>query len=467
MFSADKPLDVVIVGAGIGGLTAAIACRRAALPMNVTVLERCPEILTVGAGIHIPPNACRILTEFGLLEKLKEAGGYEVGNFNLVRYADGRVLASKPLRGRVQRLYNAEWIAIHRGDYQSVLLEEATASGANILTHAEAIDLESHSDAQTSVHLKDGRRLFADVVIGADGLWSHTRDIIYGKSVIPEETGDLAYRATFTRSQLQSLGDEAVNRLLDNDDIQVWLGPNRHAVFYPLRERQEFNLVLLVADDLPTGVRTAKGTAEEMTSKFENWDPCLTKIMSCSAAEPLKWKLLHLTQLERWTTDNTALLGDACHPSLPYLGQGAAIAVEDGAALGILLNKYNATKNAESQSEQNQQIARLLQLYQDLRKGRAEILVAGATDTRYYYHLPDGPAQESRDKALSDLASMNWDGSCEFDWGDSEFQRNLLSFDIFSHVAQGVQSWDEKIVSRQQTPASTEYVATSALLVHS
>ncbi|KAJ6780591.1 hypothetical protein PWT90_07118 [Aphanocladium album] len=463
MFSADKPLDVVIVGAGIGGLTAAIACRRATFPMNVTVLEKCPEILTVGAGIHIPPNGCRILTEFGLLGKLKDAGGYEVGNFNLVRYADGRLLASKPLRGRVQKVHNAEWIAIHRGDYQRVLLEAAAACGTNILTHAEAIDIQSNPDAQSSVLLKDGRRLLADVVIGADGLWSHTRDIICRKSILPEETGDLAYRATFSRSELESVGDEAVNRLLDRDDIQVWLGPNRHAVFYPLRDRQEFNLVLLVADDLPTGVRTAKGTAEEMTSRFDN----LTKIMSCAAAEPLKWKLLHLTQLERWTRDSTALLGDACHPSLPYLGQGAAIAVEDGAALGILLNRYNATKNAENQSEQNQQIARLLRLYQDLRKSRAEILVTGATDTRYYYHLPDGPAQASRDEALAGLADMSWEGPCEFDWGDAEFQRNLLSFDIVSHMAQGTKNWDEKIMTRQQTPLSAEYVATSALLVHS
>lgn len=189
MLTHHKPLDIVVVGAGIGGLTAAIACRRASPPMNVTVLERCPEILTVGAGIHIPPNGCRILTEFGLLDKLKQAGGYEVGNFKLLRYADGRVLASKPLRGRVQKEHNAEWMyvlekdikseyfailltwssAIHRGDYQRVLLEEAAASGANILTHAEAIDIESKYDAQTSVLLKDGRTLLADVVIGADG----------------------------------------------------------------------------------------------------------------------------------------------------------------------------------------------------------------------------------------------------------------------------------------------------------
>lgn len=163
--------------------------------------------------------------------------------------------------------------------------------------------------------------------------------------------------------------------------------------------------------------------------------------------------------------DNTALLGDACHPSLPYLGQGAAIAVEDGAALGILLSKYNATKNAESQSEQNEQLARLLRLYQDLRKSRAEILVTGATDTRHYYHLSDGAEQESRDKALASLAATNWEGSCEFNWGDAEFQRNLLSFDVMSQMAQGMKNWDDKVISRRNTPSPTECTATPTLWV--
>lgn len=110
MSSIHNPLDVVIIGAGIGGLTAAIACRRANPPLNVTVLEKCPEILTIGAGIHIPPNACRILSEFGLLDKLKQAGGYEVDRFVLSRYEDGRTLASKPLRERVRREYGSEWM---------------------------------------------------------------------------------------------------------------------------------------------------------------------------------------------------------------------------------------------------------------------------------------------------------------------------------------------------------------------
>jgi salicylate hydroxylase len=103
-------MHVAIVGAGIGGLACAIACRRASPPLRVTVLEKAAEILTIGAGIHIPPNACRVLSRFGLLDRLKLAGGYQVDRFTLRRYEDGRILVEKPLKGRVEKVYGAEWM---------------------------------------------------------------------------------------------------------------------------------------------------------------------------------------------------------------------------------------------------------------------------------------------------------------------------------------------------------------------
>ncbi|CEJ93492.1 hypothetical protein VHEMI09075 [[Torrubiella] hemipterigena] len=435
MSSIHKPLNVIIIGAGIGGLTAAIACRHADPPLDVTVLEKCPKILTIGAGIHIPPNACRILSEFGLLDKLKQAGGYEVDRFVLSRYEDGRTLASKPLRERVQKEYGSEWIAIHRGDYQN------------------AVDVQQKNlDGQSIVHTADGRQLLADVVIGADGLWSHTRNIVLGRSLIPEETGDLAYRVTFSRDQLRGLASKEVDALVERSDIQVWLGPGRHVVFYPLRNHTEYNLVLLVADDLPTGVRTADATVEEMMSNFEGWDPRLKLIMSAADKQqlPLKWKLLHVKELPQWTRGTLALLGDASHPSLPYLGQGAAMAVEDAATLGMLLNAYSSKGVVNDQRERNQEIAELLKFYERSRKSRAEIIVAGATDTRHYYHLPDGCQQKMRDEELSKLADANWDGPCSFNWGDSVYQRDLLAFDIASHLADASSDAPKVTRSRRQ-----------------
>lgn len=108
--AGTSDLHVVIVGAGIGGLACAIACRRSSPPLRVTVFERAPEILSIGAGIHVPPNACRVLAQFGLLDKLKEAGGYQVQSFTLRRYQNGEVLVEKPLKDRMEAEYGAEWM---------------------------------------------------------------------------------------------------------------------------------------------------------------------------------------------------------------------------------------------------------------------------------------------------------------------------------------------------------------------
>lgn len=110
------------------------------------------------------------------------------------------------------------------------------------------------------------------------------------------------------------------------------------------------------------------------------------------------------------------------------------MAVEDGATLGLLLSRYSSTEMPKDQRQRNQHLKKLLKHYQDLRKARAEIVVAGATDTRYYYHLPDGPDQRRRDRELASLADTNWNGPCEFNWGDAKYQRDLLSFDALRHV---------------------------------
>ncbi|KAI8961162.1 putative salicylate hydroxylase [Daldinia sp. FL1419] len=433
-------LHVVIVGAGIGGLACAVACRRANPPLNVTVLERAAEILTIGAGIHIPPNACRVLTRFGLLGKLKQAGGYQVQDFTLRRYEDGRILVEKPLKDRMETEYGAQWIAIHRGDYQNVLLKEAQAVGATVLTNADVVNVNLASDGPQTLTLKDGRQISADVVIGADGLWSLSREIVLGRPFPPIETGDLAYRGTFTREQLKGLKNERMDRLLEQSNIQVWLGSGRHAVFYPLRNHTEYNLVLIVADDLPSGVRTSQGSLEEMAANFEGWDPILKEIISCLKT-PLKWKLLHFKELDQWTKGALALLGDASHPTLPYQGQGAAMAVEDGAVLGLLLEKLQSAGIPSDPAEKNARLASLFRLYEDLRKKRTEVNVAGAVHTRHYYHLADGPEQEARDRELAELPNGKWKGRCSFNWGDAEYQASLLGFDVLADTERRFDEW--------------------------
>ncbi|KIW09876.1 hypothetical protein PV08_11977 [Exophiala spinifera] len=439
-------LHVVIVGAGIGGLACAIACRRAGPPLSVTVVERAPEILTIGAGIHIPPNACRVVASLGLLDKLKQAGGYQVQGFTLRRYKNGNILVEKPMGPRMKTEYGAEWLAIHRGDYQGVLLEAAREAGADILTNAEVIGIAKgigEFSGKQMVVLKDGKSLMADVVVGADGLWSGVREFVLGRPFPPVETGDLAYRGTFTREQLKSFKNERIDELMEAENVQVWLGPGRHAVFYPLRNKTEYNLVLLVADDLPEGVRTSQGSLDEMAANFEGWDPILNTIISCLKSA-LKWKLLHFNELDQWTKGAITLLGDASHPTLPYQGQGAAMAVEDGAILAVLLSRLQNRGLSDALGERNTQLSDLLRLFQDLRKRRTEVNVAGAVDTRHYYHLPDGEEQVRRDKELASLPESAWQGPCSFNWGDADYQQSLLGFDVLADAERSFDEWSRR-----------------------
>ena len=141
--------------------------------------------------------------------------------------------------------------------------------------------------------------------------------------------------------------------------------------------------------------------------------------------------------------ETIALLGDASHPTLPYQGQGAAMAVEDGAILGLLLMKLQGTGLPTSQHAKNARLAALFRLYENLRKKRTEINVAGAVHTRHYYHLPDGDEQEQRDNELARLPDTEWQGRCSFNWGDAGYQRSLLGFDVLADTEQRFNDWWE------------------------
>ncbi|KAJ6164448.1 salicylate hydroxylase, partial [Penicillium chermesinum] len=399
-------------GAGLGGLTCAIACRRANPALKVTVIERTPAILTVGAGIHIPPNACRVLTRLGLLEKLKAAGAYQQDFFRLRKYADGEVIVAKPLKTRTEKVY-----VMHRGDFQRVLLDEAIALGVQILTGAEVVDVTRAADTQY-VSIKDGRSVEADVVIGADGLWSQVRDVVLNRPFSPAATGDLAYRGTFSYAQLRALRNKRLDKLLQKSDTQVWLGPGKHAVFYPLRGQTEYNLVLM---NLTNGPRYRIGTR-----RIEDW----------------------LQDSLETFLGNYHPHGGCLAPTAPYQGQGAAMAVEDGAILGMLLGKFQHHTVAASREKRAACASSLFELYEDLRKERTKVNVEGAVHTRHYYHLPDGPEQQARDKELSELPSANWEAPCMFNWGDAQYQKDLLGFDVLADAEVQYEKWEKTAVYR-------------------
>lgn len=141
------------------------------------------------------------------------------------------------------------------------------------------------------------------------------------------------------------------------------------------------------------------------------------------------------------TKGPVALLGDASHPTLPYQGQGAAMAVEDGAILGVLLTRLQETSLSSVPKVRNAQLTSLLQLYERLRKQRTEVNVSGAVLTREFYHLHDGELQQARDRELSDLPRLRWQGPSKWNWGDADYQKSLLGFDVLADAENSFDEW--------------------------
>ncbi|KAE8138848.1 hypothetical protein BDV38DRAFT_270371 [Aspergillus pseudotamarii] len=389
-------MRVIIVGAGIGGLTCAIACRREKL--DVIVLERSSELLPAGAGIQIPPNGVRVLEALDLKQQVLEKGAI-VESMDLRRYKDGGLITSMECGQTVAREYGAPWVIIHRADYQQILFNRAMLLGVEIRFGANANDLDVED---TLVVLEGGEVVTGDIIIGADGLWSKLRDTISDRPVPLIETGDMAYRAVFPRRQLEALRDPEIDSLCSKTSVTAWLGPEKHAVFYPVRGGEEYNLVLLQPDNLPTGVRTNEGDLEEMKSGFHNWDATLQRLISCISSV-VRWKLCHLPELDTWSKGSVTLLGDACHPTLPYQAQGAAMAAEDGAVLGMLLGlvaqRLNSHKNSSDETLSSL-IHESLTVYEDLRKAPTTANVNGAIRNRGAFHMQDGILQWIRDFIL-------------------------------------------------------------------
>ena len=413
---------VLIIGAGLGGLSLAIACRREGL--KVTILEQSKQMSEIGAGIQLPPNATRIMSHYNLLSHLEGQGQavcYE--HYDAKDWKDGTVLQTRPGRDWANRWFGFPWYVIHRADYQNVLLDEALRLGADLRLDQQVERVECNETEPCAV-FKDGNRLEADVIVGADGLSSIVRPSILGhRNVSPDDSGDMAYRATITADQIQDLPDD-VKAFYDKTIARTWWGPNSHAVLYPIRHGTIWNMVLICPDDLPKDTARAQADIGEMKAKFQGWDPVLralvTNVQKCD-----KWRIRTMAELPTWVKGSVTVLGDACHPTLPYQAQGAAMAVEDGAVLGKLLGMQQHQRSTEAT------IPEVLKLYESLRKTRTTLNVNGAFENRNLYHmLPEEVVRQRRNEQLAELDWDDFESTFPWSWGRLPYLKDLLGVDV-------------------------------------
>ncbi|KAF2682318.1 FAD/NAD(P)-binding domain-containing protein [Lentithecium fluviatile CBS 122367] len=427
---ADSRLNVIIVGAGLGGLGAAISILLSG--HTVTILEAAHEIAEVGAGIQCLPNASRVLISWGMEVALsKHATRPKQCNYLGWK---GETIASMNFHEYEKEL-GTPFLDFHRANLHMELLERAKELGATIETNSRVVDVqyEHASDGRTVAIaiLGDGMRKRADLIVGADGINSRCREILLGHPDPPLLTGDLAYRLLLNTEDMMQ--DPELRGFVEDPQVNYWMGPDAHAVNYVLRGGKLFNMVLLVPDDMPAGASTLAGDVEEMRALYKDWDPRIPKLLAlCESV--CKWRLCIRPNLNpTWSHENGAftMLGDAAHATLPYLASGAGMSLEDGHVLGLCLGRMAGISDAEKR--------KALEVYERCRRGRTEKVVARGNLQQHLYHIHDGPERDERDRLLRRFSYFN--GKGRVGRGDLAERGLEQGSDPFPWRWQGVGEW--------------------------
>jgi len=311
-------LSIAIVGAGMGGLTAAAALGRTGA--RVDVFEQATRFARIGAGIQMLPNSMKVLRGIGVDEKLRAFAFAPRSHLNRV-WDTGEVIIDLPMP---EDRYGAPYLCMHRGDLHEALLSVVDAGSIHL--NKRLVDLEQ-GGGRVTLRFEDGTRHVADAVIGADGLHSVVRGLILGPES-PSFSGRVAYRGVFPARLIKGPGV--------SDSRTKWWGPDRHIViYYTKASRDEVYFVTSVpepADWLTPESWSAKGDVSELRAAFEGFHPEVREVLA-ACPECHKWAILDRDPLPRWSKGRVVLLGDACHPMTPYMAQGAATAMEDAAVL--------------------------------------------------------------------------------------------------------------------------------------
>ncbi|QDL94141.1 hypothetical protein FDP22_19990 (plasmid) [Paroceanicella profunda] len=312
---AEGRAPLVIAGAGIGGLSAALALAQRG--ETVQVLERAAEISEVGAGLQLGPNAMHVLARLGLGEAVA-AAGFTPRDAVIRDGRRGWTLFRMPLGSRIRRRHGAPFIQIHRADLQRLLLDACHAAGVRIETGARLDTLEQDAKG-VRLGLAGGESRRARGLIGADGLHSSVRAALFGPADV-RFTGNLCWRATVPAA--------ALPEGLVRPDATIWAGPGAHVVTYFLRGGSLVNIVAVREGPWRAESWTTEGDPDALRAAFAGWHPALRRLLDTVETCWL-WALCDRPAMPDWSRGRAVLLGDACHPMLPFLAQGAAMAIED------------------------------------------------------------------------------------------------------------------------------------------
>lgn len=361
-------MHVLISGGGIGGLTAALAFQK--FGHSVTVLEQASHLDEVGAGIQISPNGMKVFEVLGVTARV-EKDAFRPRAQELRFGKSGRLILTVPLRDSSRARWGGEYLHVHRADLVDALSAALRDRQADSIRLGCRVVSYANDGGGVIAHLETGEALKGDLLVGADGIHSAIRGQMIGPDE-PRYTGYSAWRAVVPVSEL---GEHA-----PPESACVWVGARRHGVTYRLRRGSLANLVGVVeSKERIEESWTATGVREQALKDFKGWSPVIREIIE-KARVLNRWALYDRTPLGTWSDGRAVLLGDACHPMLPFLAQGAVMAIEDAFVLARLLSATDPVEGA---------IAR----YEAIRKPRTSRVQAAAKRNATMFHRGDPISQ--------------------------------------------------------------------------
>ncbi|WP_375551368.1 3-hydroxybenzoate 6-monooxygenase [Rhodophyticola porphyridii] len=367
--------DILIAGGGIGGLSAALALANAG--RRVTVLERSSELREFGAGIQLGPNAFHALEALGIGRAALDQAIY-VDRLRLMNAMTGQEVVALDLGTAFRDRFLYPYAVIHRGDLYRVLIDACGArEEITIRTNAEIVGFEQ-DDKRVQAMLASGERLSGVALIGADGIWSGIRQQMLGDAP-PRVPGHTTFRSVIPIEEMP----EAFRW----NDATLWAGDRCHIVHYPLSGYRLFNFAITAHNGATDAVSGEPVDPAEIGATFEHVHNTVKQIIR-HGRDWKRWVLCDRDPTHHWVEGRVALLGDAAHPTLQYLAQGACMAIEDGVCLGNSFSFFEDDVDAALLS------------YRDLRVPRtAQIVLKSRAMGEHVYH-PGGPRAALRDAIL-------------------------------------------------------------------
>lgn len=361
----SNQVNVVIIGAGIGGLTAALALLRRGI--DVKVYEQSKELKEVGAGIQISSNGTRVLFALGLEDALKRVQ-VRPQRRQLRHWSTGETWNWFDLGAKSVERFGTPHLMLHRSDLHGLLSHAVRSLKPDAIRLGKRCIEVGSAGTSAEAKFEDGDVVSGAYVIGADGIHSTVRVCLFGPSK-PIFTGCVAWRGLISMEKLPPHLSDLVGT--------NWLGPHGNVLHYPVRRGEIMNFVSMTErNDWQVESWSTVGTREELRNDFSNWHEDVQTMID-QIEIPYKWAMMIRDPMPAWSKGRITLLGDACHPTLPFLGQGGVMSIEDGYVLAACLDKYFKTPSIA------------LARYEDIRKDRTATVVRKASENKKSVFAPN------------------------------------------------------------------------------